>query len=239
MDKAAVLSRALLFRGLDSTALHELAAVARKRELKQGELLFLAGEKAEGLFVIVSGQIRAYRVNSQGREQTIHIERDGATLAEVPLFDDGPYPATAVAEEPTTVLFLKKADVQRFLLQHPEVCLRALKLMAERLRSHAELVDALALQQVGQRVARFLLAQRNDHGVRTAAGLELNLPYSNEELAKCVGTVREVVSRTLARLESTGLIAQVHAPANSKHRRVIIPDERSLARYCGDDADLT
>ena len=66
MDKAAALARASLFRSLKPSALNELAAVARKRELKQGELLFLAGEKAEGLFVIVSGQIRAYRVNSQG-----------------------------------------------------------------------------------------------------------------------------------------------------------------------------
>ena len=159
-------------------------------------------------------------------------------MAEVPLFDDGPYPATAVAEEPTTVLFLNKADVQRFMLQYPEVCLTALKLMAERLRGHAELVDALALQQVGQRVARFLLAQRSEHGVRTSAGLELNLPFSNEDLGKYIGTVREVVSRTLARLESNGLIAQVHGPPNSKNRRVIITDERGLARYCGDDADL-
>lgn len=237
MEKAAALARASLFRSLKPSALNELAAVARKRELKQGEVLFLAGEKAEGLFVIVSGQIRAYRVNSQGREQTIHIERDGATLAEVPLFDDGPYPATAVAEEPTTVLFLNKTDVQRFMLRYPEVCLTALKLMAGRLRGHAELVDALALQQVGQRVARFLLAQRNDHGVRTPAGLELNLPFSNEELAKRIGTVREVVSRTLARLESSGLIMQVHGPPNNK-RRVIITDERSLARYCGDEADV-
>lgn len=236
MDKVAALARASLFRGLNPSALNELAALARKRELKQGELLFLAGEKAEGLFVIVAGQIRAYRVNSQGREQTIHIERDGATLAEVPLFDDGPYPATAVAEEETTLLFLNKHDVQRFMLKHPEVCLTALKLMAGRLRGHAELVDALALQQVGQRVARFLLAQRNDHGVRTSAGLELNLPFSNEELAKCIGTVREVVSRTLARLENSGLITQVHGPPNAKHRRVIITDERSLARYCGDEA---
>lgn len=232
--KAAALARTTLFAGLAPPALNELATVARKRDLKQGEILFLAGEKATGLFVIVSGQIRAYRVNNQGREQTIHIERDGATLAEVPLFDDGPYPATAVAEEATTVLFLEKGAIHRFLLQYPEVCLTALKLMAKRLRGHAELVDALALQQVGQRVARFLLAQRRDHCVRTSAGLELKIPLSNEELAKRIGSVREVISRTLARLESDGLIAQIHG-TQSRTRRVIITDERGLARYAGEE----
>ena len=93
MDKLAALRRTVLFGNLKPEQLTELAALARTRELAQGELLFLAGEKAAGLFVIVSGRIRAYRVNTQGREQTIHIEREGATLAEVPVFDDGPYPA--------------------------------------------------------------------------------------------------------------------------------------------------
>ena len=154
MDKAAALGRTVLFGDLRPDELTELAHLARKRELAQGELLFLAGEKAAGLFVIASGRIRAFRVNTQGREQTLHIEGAGATLAEVPVFDDGPYPATAVAEEPTTVLFLEKSDIRRFMLQHPAVGLTALKLMAQRLRGHADLVDILSLQQVGQRLAR-------------------------------------------------------------------------------------
>lgn len=230
MDKEAALRRTSLFGNLDESALHELASLARTRQIDPGGILFLAGDKAAGLFVIVSGQIRAYRVNTHGREQTIHVERDGATLAEVPVFDDGPYPATAVAEVPTTVLFLPNSDVREFMLRHPQVCLTALKLMAKRLRGHAELVDSLALQQVGQRLARFLLTQCRDHGSRTEAGLHLELPLSNEELAKRIGSVREVVSRTLTRLESEGLISQRRSP-NGKLRRVVITDEAALARY--------
>ncbi len=235
MDKLAALRRTVLFGNLKPEKLTELAALARTRELAQGELLFLAGEKAAGLFVIVSGRIRAYRVNTQGREQTIHIEREGATLAEVPVFDDGPYPATAVAEEPATVLFLDKGDVRRFMLQHPEVGLTALKLMAQRLRGHAELVDALSLQQVGQRLARLLLAQARDRGLRTDSGLQVDLTLSNEELARRVGSVREVVSRTWTRLERDGLIAQAPGAKQGKRRRVLIADEAALARYAGEE----
>ncbi len=233
MDNTAALKSTALFGNLRSEELAALAALARRRELGQGELLFLAGEQAAELFVIASGRIRAFRVNSQGREQTIHVEREGATLAEVPLFDDGPYPATAVAEEPTTVLFLEKSDVRRFLLQHPEVGLVALKLMAGRLRGHADLVDSLSLQQVGQRVARFLLAQARDHGSRTEAGIEVDVALSNEELARRVGSVREVVSRTLTRMERDGLIAHGDGPGHGKGRRVLIADEGALARYAG------
>lgn len=235
MDKAAALKRTVLFGNLQPQELTELGALARKRELAQGEMLFLAGEKAAGLFVIASGQIRAFRVNTQGREQTIHIERAGATLAEVPVFDDGSYPATAVAEEPTTVLFLEKNDIRRFMLQHPEVGLTALKLMAQRLRGHADLVDALSLQQVGQRLARFLLEQSRDHGSRTSAGVELDLALSNEELARRVGSVREVISRTLTRLERDGLIAHLPGSKSGKRRRLLITDEAALAKYAGQE----
>ena len=237
MDKVAALKRTVLFGNLQSQELTELAVLARKRGLAQGELLFLAGEKVAGLFVIASGRIRAYRVNAQGREQTIHIEREGATLAEVPVFDDGTYPATAVAEEPTTVLFLAKKDVRRFMLQHAEVGLTALKLMAQRLRGHADLVDALSLQQVGQRLARFLLAQVRTHGSPTDAGLQVDLALSNEELARHIGSVREVISRTLTRLERDGLIAQVAGAKSGKRRRVLIVDEPSLARYAGESTE--
>lgn len=207
---------------------------ARERKLAQGEMLFLAGEKAAGLYVIASGVIRAFRVNSQGREQTIHTEHEGATLAEVPVFDDGTYPATAVAEEPSTVLFLDKTEVRQFMLRHPALAISALKLMAKRLRAHADLVDSLALQQVGQRLARVLLLESRARGARTSAGVQMDLMLSNGELARRVGSVREVVSRTLARLEREGLFSMDHSQSQSKRRRIVIPDEAALASYAGE-----
>ncbi len=230
IDKEAALQCSHLFGALSAEGLAELAQMAHPRELARGELLFLAGEQAAGLYVVVAGEIRAYRVNLQGREQTLHTETVGATLAEVPVFDEGPYPATAVAETPATVLFLPKEDFRRFVLNHPEVALTALKLMARRLRGHAELVDALALQQVGQRLARFLLVEAHGHGSKTSEGLALEIPFSNEELAKRIGSVREVVSRTLSRMEHDGLIVQSSAQSG-KQRRILISDETRLRQY--------
>jgi len=231
VDKPAVLRRSVLFGELPSKELKELIPLAQERKLDQGEILFLAGEKATGLYVIASGVIRAFRVNAQGREQTIHTEREGATLAEVPVFDDGTYPATAIAEEPSTVLFLEKNDVRQFMLQHPALAVTALKLMAKRLRAHADLVNSLALQQVGQRLARVLLLESRARGARTSAGVQLDLTLSNAELAQRVGSVREVVSRTLARLEREGLFTTDRGQSKGKRRRFIIPDEAALASY--------
>ena len=216
-QKSAALARSHLFSGCDAAALEGLAHAAEFRALDRGQMLFLAGEPARGLFVIVSGSIRAFRVNAKGREQTIHVESAGATLADVPVFDDGVYPATAVAEEPSEVLFLSKAAVQRFLLENPAVALNALRVMAGRLRRHAELVDSLALKDVGQRLAQFLIQEARAQGTR-------DIDFSNQQLAARVGTVREVVSRTLARLAQSGLI-------DTRPRGVTIVDEPGLERF--------
>ncbi len=218
----AALARSHLFSGCPPAALESLARVAEFRVLERGQMLFLAGEPAGGLFVIVSGSIRAFRVNAKGREQTIHVESAGATLAEVPVFDDGNYPATAVAEESSAVLFLSKAHVQQFLIANPAVALNALRLMAGRLRRHAELVDSLALKEVGQRLAQFLLEEARAQGAR-------KLDFSNQQLAARVGSVREVVSRTLARLAQNGMI-------ETRPRGITILDEQALERFAEEGA---
>lgn len=222
-QKVAALARSHLFSGSPPGTLESLARLAEFRLLGQGEMLFLAGEPARGLFVIVSGSIRAFRVNAKGREQTIHVEAAGATLAEVPVFDDGNYPATAVAEELSEILFLSKADVQRFLIANPAIALNALRLMAGRLRRHAELVDSLALKDVGQRLGRLLLTEAQTLGTR-------DLDFSNQQLAARIGSVREVVSRTLARLAQNGLI-----DIDTRARGITILDEQALKRFAEDE----
>src|SRR5687768_6451844 len=148
MDKIAALRRAMLFSELDDTALRSIAERAVTRYFRKDEVLFIAGEKAEGLYVIVSGSVRAFRDSVDGREQVIHVERAGGTVAEVPMFDDGNYPSTVAAEEETAALFLDKRDVRQLCLEHPEITLAALRVLAGRLRRCAELVETLSLKEV-------------------------------------------------------------------------------------------
>ncbi len=103
--------------------------------------------------------MRAYRENIDGREQTIHVKHAGGTLAEVAVFDRGPYPSSAVADEDSEVLFLATEDVHRFLLRYPQAALAALTNMAKKLRVVASLAEQLALKDVGQRLATLLLEE--------------------------------------------------------------------------------
>ena len=226
MNKVDALRRTLMFSDLTDDALRSISERAIPRHFRKDELLFVAGEKALGLYVIVEGSVRAFRESLDGREQVIHVEGAGATVAELPVFDDGNYPSTVAAEEDTTTLFLDKRDMRELCLQHPEIPLAALRVLAARLRRCAELVEMLSLKEVGQRVARFLLSEAQRNGQQTSDGITITLTQTNQQIAARVGSVREVISRALSRLQQDGLII-------IEDRKLTIPDLTALAAFAG------
>jgi CRP-like cAMP-binding protein len=209
-----------LFGNASGEALKLLASHAVERRLHQGEILFVGGETARGLYVAVSGALRAFRESEEGREQTIHVERAGATFAEVPVFDNGTYPSTVMAEEESVVLFLEKEDVRRFLLQNPEAALAALGVLAGRLRKVTALLEQLSLQDVAQRLAAMLVEEAASHG-SVKDGISFSLADPHQRIAARLGSVREVITRILRRFVKERLIA-IHG------RRVTILDAAAL-----------
>ncbi len=221
MNKIDALRKTEMFGSLSGEELKVVAKSCVEKPLKKGETLFCAGDEARGLYVIAKGSLRAFRTNEDGREQVIHVERAGTTMAEVPVFDDRPYPSTVVAEEDSDVLFISKADVKRLCLQHPAIALSALKLLAARLRKTAALVESLSLREVDQRLAAFLLQEFKEKRLK-----KLQLP-TNSDIATRLGSVREVVSRAFAKLESEKLISV------DKHRNAELLNEKGLGSYSG------
>lgn len=224
MEKIAALQRTKLFEDLDERELLWVAKRAACLHLKAGEMLFFSGEAAKGLFVVVGGKVRVFQQRTDGREQVMHVDTAGATIADVPVFDDGPYPASAICDEDTDVLFIGKQDIRKFCMEHPAFALRALKLMAERVRRHAQLVEVLSFHEVGQRLALFLLGKVREKDAGASDGVVIKLSLSNHEIATRIGSVRDVVSRAFIRLQHLGLV-------EIKARSITIPDLRSLKLY--------
>jgi len=223
-EKTAALKHTVLFGDLSTRELSRLARQSAKVHFKKGEMLFLSGEEAKGLFVIIDGKVRAFQHNAEGREHVMHVDTAGAVMAEVPIFDDGPYPASAMAEEDTNALFIGKQDMCQFCLDHPTFMFKALKLMAARVRRHAQMVEVLSFHEVGQRLALLLLAQAQLSGAHLSGSASFQLSLSNHQIATRIGSVRDVVSRALTRLQHDGLIAM-------KGRTITIPDIRALKLY--------
>jgi len=223
-DKAQALKKTVLFGKLDAAALKDLADQAQVKKVRKGEILFTAGQKAQGLFVVAKGAIRAFRVNADGREQVIHIERAGGAIAELPLYDGLPYPSSASAEEDSELLFLPKAAFERAIMARPIIALEALKVLAGRLRKTAGLVEMLALKEVDQRLAAFILQEAKVNGAEKNGGREVTLP-PYPQIAARLGSVREVVSRAMTKLMKEGLVKKtaerayhIPSPARLKAR---------------------
>jgi CRP-like cAMP-binding protein len=207
IEKVEALKRTALFGDLSGKELAWIAERSVEVRFKKGAMLFVSGEEATGLFVIVGGRIRVFQHNAEGREQVMHVDTPGAVIGDVPIFDDEPYPASAISEEDTDLLVIEKSDVRQFALEHPSFALKALMLMARKVRRHAQLVEVLSFHEVGQRLALFLLAEAQPAGKDHCNRATFHLSLSNHEVAIRIGSVRDVVSRALARLQHDGLIA--------------------------------
>jgi CRP-like cAMP-binding protein len=224
MNRIAALQGTMLFRGLAIEALTDIAQRAVELHLQRGEMLFLSGDPAKGLFVVVTGKIRAFQQNEDGREQVMYVDAAGSVLGDVPVFDDGPYPASAMAEADAQVLFIEKNDIRELCAKYPSLALAALRMMAGKVRKHATLVEALSLHEVGQRLALFLLAETQSAFFPADVPMAIRLRLSNHEIASRIGSVRDVVSRAFSRLKHQRLISM-------DDRDVTILDLQGLKRY--------
>jgi len=203
---AATLARASLFAGLEENELSFLARRAVRRHYQAGHIIFSAGDACAGLFVVEHGQVRIFKTSAGGREQVLSIEGPGGSMAELPVFDGGDYPASACALEDCDLVFVSKQDFQALCVAHPQVALKVLKVVGARLRRLVGIIEELSFTTVRHRLAGFLLRLAKKEGKRTEDGVEFLLPTSNQELAAQIGTVRELVSRNLSRLQAEGIL---------------------------------
>lgn len=206
IDIAAVLKASALFGAAAEGDLAVLAARMSRKHFAAGELLFSEGEPCKGLYTILRGRARIFKTSVHGREQVLSVEGAGGTVAELPVFDGGPYPASVVAVEPVEIAFISRGDFQRFCIEHPEVALQVLAVVGERLRQLVGIIEELSFTTIRQRLASVLVKLAQSEGTKTAAGIAFRLPSSHQEMASQLGTVRELISRNLTRLQSEGLL---------------------------------
>jgi CRP/FNR family transcriptional regulator len=223
-DRERVLAAIPYLRDLPAADRRRIAARTSVRDVRRGEHVFEEGAPATGLFVVMEGRVRLVRVSRDGREQVLHSEGPGATLGEVPLLDGGGYVATAIAAEPSRLVFLPRDVLLDACRRHPDVALGIIRVLARRVRTFAGLVEQLSLKDLTARLAGLLLAES-----RTAGGATFELGGTRDELAARLGTVRELVSRSLGRLRAMGAVRVAG-------RRVTILDARRLAELAGGGA---
>lgn len=213
-EKLKTLKANPYFDDLPEAVLKDLAAVTQLHEYERGDVLFWEGDECAGLHIIQSGSVKLYRISPQGRQYIIAVLTEGATCNEVPAFDGGTNPVNVEALETTRVWVVDAFTLRELVKTNPAFALKILSKFGQNLRNLVSKVSEMAFYQVTHRLAR-LIAEME---------VSPHPHWTQEQLAARLGTVREVVSRSLKELEKSGAI-------RVDDRRIQIADESILRQW--------
>jgi CRP/FNR family transcriptional regulator len=220
-DRSAILRKTALFAELAENELTYIADRALPKKLQAGQMLFSEGDDCSGLWVVQTGKVKIFKTAASGREQVLAIDGPGSSIAELPVFDGGKYPASAAAVDDATLLFVSREDFRALCLKHPEVALKVLRVVGRRLRMLVGIIEELSFTTVRHRLAALLLRLAREGRPGALGAVEITLPASHQELAAQIGTVRELVSRGLSRLQAENII-------EVEGRKIVIRNPKAL-----------
>ena len=189
----------------------------------EGETFYTPMDLCETLFVLQRGRVRLYRATPQGREFTIAVVGSGTVFGEMALTGQRLRNSYAEALEESEVSAMCRADVERLILDRPRVGLQLIHLLSERLVTHEDRMEDMALREVPARLARLLLLLVENDGIRTSASYKIATRYIHQQLGTMIGANREAVTRAFARLRDAGVV-------QTRRRYIHVEDIEALER---------
>ncbi|MDI6769079.1 MAG: Crp/Fnr family transcriptional regulator [Anaerolineales bacterium] len=198
--------------------LRQVAGCTALREFARGETLFLEDDPCAGLHIVHSGCIKLYRLSPQGRQYIVRLAQEKDTFNEVSVFDGGTNPVNTEALEASRVWVVEAECVRRMVAASPEFAQKVIVNLGQNLRGLVRAVSEMAFYQVTHRLARLISTLPEEE--RSGKGSHL----TQEQLAARLGTVREVVARSLKELERSGAIQM-------ENRRITVADSEALRQW--------
>lgn len=206
LDVLAQLEKVPLFDGLDREQILAIKDRSIIRKYRAGEIIIEENEPCIGLFIILSGSAKIFKMSCDGREQVLYFIGTGETFGEVPIFDDGFNPITLLAMEDSYAMIIEKEDFKRIIASYPQLAQHTFINLSNRVRKLFSLVEDLSFNDVGKRLARMIFEVATEKGVEKTGGITFELNMTHQEIAAVIGTVREMVSRTFKKFEREKII---------------------------------
>ncbi len=223
VDKRDVLSRHPLFQHLRDAEMTSLLAHARVDRRRANDVVFRQGDAGVGLVAVLSGQVKITSSSAGGREIVLNLINPGEVFGEMALLDGKPRSADAVTTVASELLVIDRRDFLPFLSAHPDVCIRLMAVLCERLRRTSQQVEDLMFLDLPAHLAKTLLHLAESQGDKLAAGRDVTLKLTQRDLGNLVGRSREAVNRQLRDWQEAGLIRLTPG-------KIILRDLKALAR---------
>lgn len=195
---------------------HQTEQVYRK-----GEIIFREGAYPAGIFYVISGKVKKYKLDREGKEHIIYVANTGELLGYHAILSDDRYPDSAAAIEESRIAFIPREDFLNTLDQSDELSRRLLKTLSHEFAVLANSLSLIAQKSVRERLAIQLIVLREKYKVNFQPGMPVEINMSRDDLASLVGTARENVVRILSEFKETGIL-------ETKGRKIIVLDVNKL-----------
>src|SRR5919112_1354024 len=222
-ERIRLLSMIDVYEPLSSEEIEQLNKQLPSIHLERGEIFYTPEERSERLFVLESGKVRIFRTTPNGREFTLAIVESGTVFGEMALTAQQLEGAYAQAMEPSEVSTMAREDLERLVVQKPEVGLKIMYLLSERLRRYETRLEDATMKDVHSRLAGIIVMLVESEGARTGAGYRIAAHYTHQQLGEMIGTNREAVTRAFGVLQDEGVV-------ELRRRLIYVPDLQALKR---------
>jgi CRP/FNR family transcriptional regulator, cyclic AMP receptor protein len=206
--KREVLAATPIFAPLSRDELAGLAALAVERRVRRDAAVVRRGDQDASLMLLVTGRLRAGSMSAEGREVTLGVMEAGAVLGEIALLDGRPRSLDVTALVDSTLLVVERRDFLPFLVARPDLMLRMMALLCDRLRRASKAFEDVALAPLSARLARLLLDLADEHGAPGAEGVRIKIRVSQRDMSAQVAATRERVNKQLRQWHEAGVLGE-------------------------------
>jgi len=189
-----------LFNGLTVTELGEIKSIMQETTYSKNEILFFEGAAANNLYIILTGLVKVFKTDEEGREKTLSLLSNKDFFGEMALLDEGARSASVQAIEETTVFKIARNKFKQLIANHPEISLKIIAALSQRLRNYNQQIKNLTFKQVKGRLLDTLQRLADKHGVKREEGILIKNKITHQELANLVGTTRATITKLLGEL---------------------------------------
>jgi CRP/FNR family cyclic AMP-dependent transcriptional regulator len=219
--KTDYIRRVPLFATLTDGEFAALEHVFVVRSYLKNQIIFMEEETGKYMYIVMGGKIKITKSTPGGKETLLAIHQAGDFFGEMALLDGKTSPATVSAMEDCRIVTINNQDFNTLLMRNDKIVKQIIQVLCSRLRQVWGQVQSLSYSTADARIKAGVLQLAQRHGVSDARGIIINLKITHQELAEMVGTSRETVTRTLARLQAEGVL-------QLEHRRIILLNPGAL-----------
>ncbi|MEA1987361.1 MAG: Crp/Fnr family transcriptional regulator [Candidatus Marinimicrobia bacterium] len=221
----STLKNIILFEDLPDSALEAISKLFKTNHYQKDNIILFEEDLGDLLFFIIEGEVKITRANEMGREIILSIIQKGDFFGEMSILDGESRSANAVTLSDATIIIINRDDFYFILKKYPDVAIRLLKNLTQRLRRADKLIESLSLNDAEHRICNTLFLIAEDAGIYKNKGVVISKLPNQDTLASMSGTSRETVSRMFSKLKSKNLI-QVE-----KHELVILNYDNFITEF--------